>query len=186
MSLAPSTYDEVKATRKMRWWYEALADFMIAHPAARQNDIAAYFKRSPGTISLIINSDAFQAYLRKRRGEYQGALETTVRDKMLNVAEKSFDMILERFEKKRDTIPLETIHKSAELAMKGLGMGIEQRGPQVVVQQNAAGPIPVAVSLDDLQDAQKALRASQMAPLIEHQPAEPASPDSNIIVEDEE
>lgn len=170
MSLLPRTYDEVKATRKMRWWYEALADYMVAHPQARQNDIALHFGRSASTISLIINSDAFQAYLRKRRADYVEALDTTVRDKMLNVASQSFDLILERFEKKRDTIPLETIHKSAELAMKGLGMGVEKSGPAVVVNQQNAQPIAVAVSLDDLQAAQQALRAAQAAPLIEHTP----------------
>ncbi len=154
--------------RRMRWWYEALADYMIAHPAARQNDIAAYFKRAPSTISIIINSDAFQAYLRQRRGEYQKDLDTAVQTKMLNVADKSFDMILERFEKKRDSIPLGDLFKAVELTQKAA----EKAVPTVVVNNAPQTVVPVAVSLDDLEAARTALRASQAPRMIDVTPTE--------------
>lgn len=170
--LAPSTL--ALRGRKMRWWYEHLADYMIAHPTARQNDIAAFFKRAPSTISIIINSDAFKAYLRQRRADYTDGLDTAVQQKMLNVADKSFDMILERFEKKRDSIPLGDLFKAVELTQKVA----EKSGPTVVVNNAPQVAVPVAVSLEDLENARMALRAAQAPPMIDVTPTpeEAASP----------
>lgn len=157
------SYAQIKATKRMRWWYEHLADYMIAHPKALQNDIAAHFGKSPGTISVIVNSDAFKAYLRQRRANYVEALDSSVREKMLNVADVGFDLILDRFDKKRDTIPLETLNRTIELALKGSGMG-QTPGAGTVVNVNAPSQttvVPVPVSLSDLQEAQQALRNAQ-------------------------
>lgn len=164
MTLPTPSYAEVKANRKMRWWYEHLADFMMAHPQAKQNDIAAHFGRAPATISTIINSDAFKAYLRTRRASYAETLDATVRNKMLQVADQGFDLILDRFEKKRDSIPLEVLQKTVETALKGSGFG--QNGPSTVVNVAPASQtvVPVAVSLADLQEAQQALRRAQQVP----------------------
>jgi hypothetical protein len=173
---ATKTYAEVKATKRMRWWYEALADFMIAHPEASQNDMAAHFKKSAGTISTIINSDAFIAYLARRRGNYVQQLEGVVRTKMLNVADKGFDLILERFEKKRDNIPLETLNKTIELATRASGISPSGNSGTNVTVVNAPGQptlVPVPVSVDDLQAARQALRNAQsLKPLPEPVDAE--------------
>lgn len=161
---APRTYSEVKATKKMRWWYEQLADFMLAHPQALQNEIAAHFGRSAGTLSTIINSDAYQAYYRQRRGAYVGALDDRVREKMLTVADKGFDLILDRFDKKRDSIPIDTLNKTVEMALKASGHGAAVGGPGTIVNVNAphsSTMVSVPVSLADLQEAQQALRNSQ-------------------------
>lgn len=160
---ASKSYADIKATKKMRWWYEHLADFMIAHPEALQNDIAAHFGRAPSTISTIINSDAFQAYLRQRRGKYVEALDSTVRRKMLEVTDRGFDLILDRFDKKRDSIPLETITKTLEVVTRASGFGQQAGGPGVTVNVAPATQtmVPVPVSLADLQEAQLALRNAQ-------------------------
>lgn len=178
------SYAEVKATKKMRWWYEALADFMMANPAAKQNDIAAFFKKSPATISTIINSDAFQAYLAKRRGQYVQTLEGQVQEKMLNVASKGFDLILQRFEQKQTNIPLETLTKTLELATRASVRTSQPSGGNTVVV-NPPGQttlIPVAVGLEDLQAARQALRNAQSMPkLPEPVDAEYTEvPDSNL------
>lgn len=159
---AARTHAEVKATKKMRWWYEQLADYMLAHPQALQNDIAAHFGRSAGTISTIINSDAYQAYYRQRRGAYVGALDDRVREKMLTVADKGFDLILDRFDKKRDSIPIDTLNKTVEMALKASGHG-QQGGPSTIVNvaPGTQTMVAVPVSLEDLQEAQQALRNSQ-------------------------
>lgn len=167
---APSPYDAIKANRRMRWWYEHLADLMIANPSMKQNDLAAHFNRSPSTISLIINSDAFKAYLAQRRAEYTKTLDASVRDKLLNVADKSFDLILQRFEKKRDTIPLDSLQKLADSSLKALGYGQEKSSGPTIINNQPTTVLPVAVSLSDLQDAQKALRAAQTPPMIDVTP----------------
>ena len=162
----PKSHSEIKATRRMRWWYEQLADYMMAHPQARQNDIATYFGRSASTISVIINSDAFQNYLRSRRANHTAALDQSVRTKMLDVADKGFDLILDRFEKKKDSIPLDMLVKTTEMVLKA---SQPQSGPSTVVHVGTPQPnVTVAVGLDDLMAAREALRnAQRMTPLPE-------------------
>lgn len=181
MSTALSSYDQIKATRKMRWWYEALADYMIAHPDHRQNDIAAHFNRSPGTISTIINTDAFKAYLRQRRNDYEASLDQEVRGKLMNVASKGLDFLLEGLEKKRDSIPINVLQDVVDKSLRNLGYGAEKSAPAVNVNVNASHNqnVPVAVSLEDLDAARAALRASQAPapPVIEQTVVEVESND---------
>ena len=168
---APRTYSEVKANKKMRWWYEHLADFMIAHPEHTQTSIAKHFNRHTSTISTIINSDSFQAYLRARRAKYVETLDSSVRNKMMQVADKGFDLILDRFDKKRDSIPLETLTKTLEVVTKAAGMAPSGGGTTVNVNApHSSTVVPVAVSLADLQQAQIALRNAQQNPYVEPPP----------------
>lgn len=164
------SYDEIKATRKMRWWYEHLADLMIAHPEWKQNDLAAHFGRSPGTISTIINSDAFKAYLSQRRREYEKNLDQEVRGKLLNVANKGLDFLLDGLEKKRDSIPIGQLQDIVDKSLKNLGYGPEgPKSPSVSVnvnQHNTPSSVPVSVGLADLEAARAALRASQQPQLV--------------------
>jgi hypothetical protein len=176
-----TAYDNVKATRKMRWWYEHLADYMIVNPTARQNEIALHFGRAPGTISTIINSDAFKAYLSKRRAEYEGNLDQEVRGKLLNVANKGLDFLLEGLEKKRDTIPIGQLQEVVDKSLKNLGYGVD-KSPAVNVNVNQPSPqVSVAVSLEDLDAARMALRASQEAP----RPAVIEQPQVEVDFDDE-
>lgn len=157
------TFAEIKTSRKMRWWYESLADYMLAHPTASHVEMGAHFKRTTATIGMVINSDAFRAYFRQRRDQHAEILDTKVRAKMFNVADKSMDLILENLDKKRDTIPLELLQRVNESALKTLGYGVD-RNPQTVVQVNNTPTqlVPVAVSIEDLERARAALRRSQM------------------------
>jgi len=151
-----------KTTRKMRWWYESLADFMVANPRATQNEIAQHFGRGVSTISTIVNTDAFKAYFRQRRDQHVAILDASVRDKLLNVADKSLELMLEHMEKKRDTIPLEVLQRATESTLKSLGYGASAPTPATVVNVNHNAVIPVAVSVNDLEAAREALRRSQM------------------------
>ena len=161
-----SIHEHRLRTRKMRWWYEALADFMLAHPSATQNEIAAHFGRAVSTISTVVNTDAFKAYLRARRAEYHATLNEAVKTRLLNVAEKSLDAILEKLEKKRDTLPLDVLNRTTESTLRALGYG-QSASPSVVVNNNPGAPAQVAVtvSLDDLEAARAALRHSQQQAL---------------------
>ena len=165
-----SIHEFRKATRKMRWWYESLADFMIANPSATQNEIATHFQRQPCTISTIVNTDAFKAYFRQRRAVHAEKIDTTVRDKLFQVTTKSLDHILTTLDKKRDNIPLEILQRTAESSLKSLGYGAAQPAVGTTVNVNTAPPsVHVAVSLDDLEQARMALRRNQMQ-TIDHAP----------------
>lgn len=169
----------VLRTRKMRWWYEALADYMITHPSATQGEMAAHFQRHQATISVVINTDAFKAYYRARRAEHAEKLDSAVREKLFRVADSSLDRMLDVLDKKRDSIPLETLHRTADTALKNLGYGAS--APNVVNVSAPPTTVNVAVSLDDLERARAALRRNQQAPppTIEHEAASEASSGSS-------
>lgn len=155
-----SIHEHRKATRQMRWWYESLADFMMTNPKATQNEIAQHFGRAVSTISTIIRTDAFKAYMRQRRNEHAEALDSSVRSKLLNVVDLSLDAMVEKLEKKKDTLPISDLQRINDSALKALGYGVQ--GPQVVVNNNQPQQtVVVPVSLQDLQAAQIALRNSQ-------------------------
>lgn len=172
-----SLHEHRKTTRKMRWWHESLADYMLANPNATQNEIATAFGRQPCTISTIVNTDSFKAYFRQRRDQHAEVLDASVRHKLMNVADKSLDMMLDHLQKKRDTIPLEGLQRNIESTLKSLGYG-GNSAPSVAVTVNNSAPtmIPVAVSVADLEAAREALRRNQMQSLdvtpltIEHEP----------------
>lgn len=181
-----NTYREHLTTRKMRWWHESLADLMLAHPQLSQKEIAQHFGRTPATIGLIMGSDSFRAYFRQRRAKFNELHDIVTRDKILNIADASMDLMLERLDKKRDSIPLELLSKITETSLKSLGYG-EQRPAQTVVQVNNSAPtlVPVAVSIEDLEAARAALRRSQMseAPLGARHDSDFVANDSPLTIE---
>lgn len=168
MNLLPRqrTYQEIKTSRKMRWWYEQMADLMIANPKMTQADIAAHFGRGVNTICTIQNTDAFKAYMRVRRDEMARDLDQSVKNKLLKLTDDTLDVMIDKIDKKRDTIPIETLNRTAEMALKALGYTAEK--PSVVVNNQPAQQttVIVPVSMEDLQQAQAALRASQRAPQV--------------------
>jgi CHAD domain-containing protein len=156
-----SIHEHRKATRKMRWWYEALADYMIANPKAKQNDMALYFDRGVATISTILNSDSFKAYMRQRRDEHAKTLDSDVRNKLLTLTGDVLDIMIDKVDKKRDTLPIADLQRTADMTLKALGFTAPQ-GPSVVVNNPTQHTtVVVPVSLEDLQQAQAALRNSQ-------------------------
>ncbi len=175
---SPAKPGSVAATRKMRWWYEALADFMLANPTALQNDIARHFGRTASTISIVINTDSFKAYFRQRRAAFQSDLSEGVKQKLMNVADVSLDMMLEKLEKKKDSIPLDMLLKTNESVLKALGYGQSANGSAVQVNVNTTNPtVSPSVTLADLEAARVAFRNSQAAAL----PPPVATPAEEVV-----
>lgn len=166
------TSREIRTTRKMRWWYESLVDFILVHPTATHQEMADHFKKSLGTIEIVVHTDAFKSYYAQRRAEYNEHHNHAIQSKITNVAEKSMELMLDSLEKKKDTIPLELLTRINESALRSLGYG-EKAGPQVVVNNNNnSSPqlVPVAVSVQDLEEARAALRRSQGFVSVQQQP----------------
>jgi hypothetical protein len=69
-------------------------------------------------------------------------------------------------EKKKDSVPIESLQRMSEMAFKNLGYGASANGAGVTVNVGAAQPatVNVAVSLSDLERAREALRRQQLAP----------------------
>lgn len=129
-----------------------MADLLIANPAISQNAIAAHFGYTPGWVSQVINSDAFQAYLETRREELVNpVIMASVEEKLMALAKKSIDVLQEKLalEPKADTAL-----KSLEVSTRALGYGAKDRGADVNVQFVVALP-PKAQNADTWLNAAK-------------------------------
>ena len=65
----PVTGEVRGGVQKTNYSHEAMADLILSNPAIDQNDIAAHFGYTPGWVSQVISSDAFQAFIADRRAE---------------------------------------------------------------------------------------------------------------------
>lgn len=107
---------------RISYTHDAVIDFILAHPEATQNQIAATFGYTPSWMSIIINSDAFQARLRERRGEIvDPALLATVNDRFKGVLAKSLEKLADLLE--TPSPPPNVILKAVELGARGLDVG---------------------------------------------------------------
>jgi len=150
---------------RWRWWYEGIADWMIAHPGGRLQDCARDLNKNSSTISMIINSDVFRDYLAKRRAEWRERHDFALTSKTTKVAEAALDCLLVQLEKKKDQVPINTISEIATSALDRLGYSPQKtQAPSVQVnvqQNNDAKVIHAAVSPEALQEAREALRIAE-------------------------
>jgi hypothetical protein len=147
----------------MRSWYESLADYMIVHPTASQGEMAKYFGRNESTISTVINTDSFKMYFRQRRAAHESTLDAQVRQKLFKLADNSIDTMLAVLDKKKDSVPIESLQRMSEMAMKNLGYGAPSPAGVTVNVGQQTPTVSVAVSLVDLERAREALRRQQSA-----------------------
>jgi hypothetical protein len=107
---------------KVSYTHDAVIDFIIAHPEASQGKIAAHFGYTPAWMSIIINSDAFQARLRERKAEIiDPTLVATARDRFQAVLAKGQERLLEILES--PSPPPNIVTKAIELGARGLDVG---------------------------------------------------------------
>lgn len=78
---------------KTGYTHQALADLILANPAVSQNELAQHFGYTPGWISQILASDAFQAFIAERKNEIvdpllRGAVEESMKGLVLQSIER--------------------------------------------------------------------------------------------------
>jgi hypothetical protein len=102
-----------------------MIDVIIAQPTITQNQLASQFGRTPGWISRIMGSDAFQAALAKRKEEIVDPfLTATVEERFRGLAIQSLDVLSEKLAATSNT---DLALKSLDISVKALGFGA--RGP---------------------------------------------------------
>lgn len=107
--------------------HEAILTFLIANPEMSRNEIARHFGVSPSWLSVVINSDVFQARLRERQDEFFSSALEPIRSKLTRLAEQSLDRLNEVVPFERD---VDTLRGAAKLALEGLGFG-QPKAPQL-------------------------------------------------------
>lgn len=151
----------------MRWWHEALVDYMLANPSATQKVIAQHFKKSEGHISVLVNTDMFKAYFAHRRSQLNSALADSVQRKLLGTLDLTLDVMKESLENKRGQIPFKDTSTFVNSTLERLGYG-SSKPNGVAVTINAASEVRISAS--DLQEARELLRRSEAAKLIDSTP----------------
>jgi len=127
------------AIKKVNWWHERLADWMIAHPDKQLKEAATYFDVHPQYIYIIHNSDCFKQYWADRSGKTSSEVLADVKDRMLAVTEMALDRIADRLDSQGSVMPVDTLVGISALGMKSLGYGVKA-GPTVVVNNNHVDP----------------------------------------------
>lgn len=150
---------------KWRWWYSAIADWMLQHPGKTQIECAKALGKNPTTISLIVNSDIFKTYFRERQNTWTREHDFALRQKMTGVVSKGLDNILEQLETKRDKMSTDTLVELTTGVLDRLGYS-PKSGPVVHIDQSTNATqnnvvLPGSVTTADLEEARNALRAAQ-------------------------
>lgn len=135
---------DVARLRKIKYNHEAMVDMMIAKPGMSQNEIAAEFGLSPSWVSILINSDAFQAVLARRREEViDPILFASVNDRLTSVAALSAEIVAEKLIATRSP---DLALKALEVSTKALGFGARSPSGQVNVQNNFVVELPAKLA----------------------------------------
>jgi hypothetical protein len=112
-----------KPNAKTQITHEMLADFMIANPRATRREIAAAFGwRSEASVSIIMNSDAFQAaYARRRAANVDPVMVASVEDRIKQLASRSAELLSEELEKSPSTkLVMEVFRESTRAGSYGV------------------------------------------------------------------
>lgn len=157
---------------RFRWWYPAIADWLISHPDGTIAECAAALGRGVSTIGAITTTDIFRDYLTQRRKEWEARHDHSLQRKLGAVASLSLDILLEGLEKKRDTVPMKDIAAIANTTLERLGYTTAQ---QPTVQVNTVGgatQVVIPVTASALEEARSAMRIAQSrrasTPLVSH------------------
>lgn len=150
---------ELKATKPVKWWHEAIIDDMIAFPIDTLEARGKRLGYSGSYLCVIINTDMFKAAYQERRESYKTNIDAAILNKATRVAAEGLDLILETMQTKRTQIPFAALTDTVDKTLTRLGYGIEKKPSpvQLTVQGNNVAVLPT-VTAEQLTSAREALR----------------------------
>lgn len=123
---------------KVRYSHLDMIDFIIANPGCTQNALAARYGYTPGWISNVMASDAWQVAMSSRRAEIvDPSLVATVDERFRALTDRSLTRLMEKLD--APGVSDNVVLKAVELGAKALGVG-----------GNSAPPPPAADHLAQL------------------------------------
>lgn len=159
----PITGEKKDGIARVRYSHDAMIDLLIAEPTVSQRKLAEIFDRTETWVSLVVNSDAFQARLAERRAELvDPAIMASIQERLQAVASASLEKLHEKLLNPAAVHTDDFLFKSAELATKALGYGARtqnQGGTNVAVVIQVPGKASSAqewasrYSTSDISDA---------------------------------
>jgi hypothetical protein len=110
------------ALAKVRYSHLDMIDTLISQPWVSQNDLALRYGYTPGWVSTVMASDAFQAALAARREEVVNpAMKASLEERFRAVTVQSLTRLAEELDK--PVCSPNVMLRAAELGAKSLGLG---------------------------------------------------------------
>lgn len=116
--------------QKVSYSHDFMIDLIIADPCITQDRLAKHFGYTPGWISQIIASDAFQARLAERKDELvDPTIRATIDDHFKALVTRSLAILREKLDKPAAEVPPNLALKALEIGSKALGYGARPDTP---------------------------------------------------------
>lgn len=125
--------------KKVNWWHERLADWMICNPSRTLKEAAKEFNCTIPWIYALKNSDAFKAYWIERSGDASDRIVSGVVEKTGALAELALDRMLERMNSPGEVLPTPLLLQTIDTSLKRLGYTSPARPP---ANSAASSPSP--------------------------------------------
>jgi hypothetical protein len=125
------------ALAKVRYSHLDMIDTLISQPWVSQNDLALRYGYTPGWVSTVMASDAFQAALAARREEVVNpAMKASLEERFRAVTVQSLTRLAEELDK--PVCSPNVMLRAAELGAKSLGLGGHAPPPPAPMGDNLA------------------------------------------------
>ena len=151
----PVTGEMRGGVAKTSYSHEALIDLILANPAIDQNELARKFGYTPGWISQVIGSDAFQAALAARKDQIvdpmlRGAVEESFKGLVL----QSMQKLREKLEANpSDQLALEVFKNSSRALGYGARVEINAKVQHSHSLVGMLASLPPAARIKDINPA---------------------------------
>lgn len=137
------------AIQKVRYSHQAMADMIVGNPWISQAEIARNFGYTEGWVSQVIASDAFQAYLAKRKDDLVDPhIRATIEERFKGLIARSIEILMRKLEAPANTISDELALGALNAAAKAAGYGVKSAAVQVNQQFVVQVPAKAASSAD--------------------------------------
>lgn len=136
-----NTAPRPQAIAKTRYSHEAMVDMIVSNPWISQAELARNFGYTEGWVSQVIASDAFQAFLEKRKGDLiDPAIRATIEERFKGLIARSIEILMRKLDKPEGQISDELATKALEIASKAAGYG--SKTAQVQLNQSFVVHVP--------------------------------------------